>query len=513
MSASGLRGLSHLWRPLWRHRAPPTPPATLACSSSPIGQPTPLTHGHLFGDADEVCPGIPRAEFGQRRSRLAQRILAGPAATKSLGRASPLTHARYQHHVMVIPAARRKYMIDRIPYFFRQDTDFRYLTGSLEPDGALIIAIGPESQASTLFVRDANAREAMWEGARTAVTEESRAHFGLDQILPLSHLSNFLSSYAKTHVEYLLWYDYLNPTHDELHKVVLDFMHGGGHQGIESPRSDIQALRVIKSEAEVALMRRSCDIAAQSIATTMSRSQRLKTEAEFFATVDYECRMRGAEYLAYPPVVASGDNANVIHYTQCTQQVQAGELILMDAGCELHGYTSDITRTWPVRGVFSEPQKVLYEMVLDVQQRVLQNLEQVGQATVDSLFKEMQGYLQVGLQSIGLIPSSDSPYHMMSKVQTFCPHHVSHYLGMDVHDTALVSKSINFKPNMVITVEPGLYIPQSMKSVPEEFRGIGIRIEDDVLITSSGYEVLSKSCPKTIDQIEMLIQSSTSSIQ
>lgn len=277
-----------------------------------------------------------------------------------------------------------------------------------------MIAVGPETQTSTLFVRDANAREAMWEGARTDVSERSRAHFGLDQILPLSHLTNFLSSYAKTHVEYLLWYDYLNPTHDDLHKVVLDFMHGGGHQGIESPRSEIQALRVVKSEAEVALMRRSCEIAAQSIATTMSRSRRLKTEAEFFATVDYECRMRGAEYLAYPPVVASGDNANVIHYTQCTQKVQDGDLILMDAGCELHGYTSDITRTWPVNGVFSEPQKILYEMVLDVQQKVLQNLEHVGRATVDSLFKNMQGYLQEGLQSIGLIPSSDTPYHKIS---------------------------------------------------------------------------------------------------
>eukprot|EP00095_Tigriopus_kingsejongensis_P007919 maker-scaffold1210_size55525-snap-gene-0.18 protein:Tk07919 transcript:maker-scaffold1210_size55525-snap-gene-0.18-mRNA-1 annotation:"probable xaa-pro aminopeptidase 3 isoform x1" len=473
---------------------------------SSLGQPSPGSHPHLFASPTEVCPGIERSELERRRSRLAERIRASSASKKVSGRSSLLTHSRYQHHLVIVPAAQRKYMIDRIPYLFRQDTDFRYLSGCLEPDCALVLAIGPDHHESTLFVRPENAREEKWEGGRTRAGAESQAFFGVRQVLPVSQLESFLAGYRQDTVEFLLWYDYLNPVHDALHQLILDFMHSGQAHGVESPRPDLHALRVVKSAGEVALMRQSCQIAAQSIRQTMAQSRRMQTEAQFFATVDHACRMRGAEYLAYPPVVASGNNANVIHYTQCTQAVADGQMLLMDAGCEYRGYTSDITRTWPVNGAFTRAQRLIYEVVLDVQTKLLQSLEQVGQMSVDGLFAQMQADLGQNLVEIGLIPPTDNQFQLLARVHDFCPHHVSHYLGMDVHDTSLVSKSTLLQPNMIITIEPGVYISDQRNDVPDEFKGIGIRIEDDVLITSSNYEVLSKDCPKTVDDVEETIK-------
>lgn len=210
--------------------------------------------------------------------------------------------------------------------------------------------------------------------------------------------------------------------------------------------------------------------------------------------------------MAYPPVVAGGANATVIHYVNNNQIVRDGEMVLMDAGCEFGGYTSDITRTWPINGEFSEPQRILYEVLAQVQKELLGCLQHAGGETLDQLFDTMCLKLGKYLQEVGLIPKSAQGVELGRAAYKFCPHHVSHYLGMDVHDTPLISRSIGLTPGMVCTVEPGIYIGKDRRDVPEEFRGLGLRIEDDVLILpDKQIEVLTESCVKDLRQLEALV--------
>lgn len=225
-----------------------------------------------------------------------------------------------------------------------------------------------------------------------------------------------------------------------------------------------------------------------------------------FARVDYKCRMAGASFLAYPPVVAAGRNATIIHYVQNTQLAKSGEMILMDAGCEYGGYSSDITRTWPVNGRFTDPQRVLYEVIWTLQKDLLNTMLKDGGQTLDALFDTMCLRLGQLLQEAGLLKRTLAGIDLSRAAFKLCPHHVSHFLGMDVHDTPLMSRQLLLVPGMVCTVEPGIYIATDNTDVPAEFRGIGIRIEDDVLITSDRtIEVLTDECIKEPAALEALL--------
>ncbi|EDW56252.1 GM22689 [Drosophila sechellia] len=198
------------------------------------------------------------------------------------------------------------------------------------------------------------------------------------------------------------------------------------------------------------------------------------------------------------PVVAAGQNATVIHYVANSQLLGQHDLVLMDAGCEYGGYTSDITRTWPASGLFTEPQRTLYDMLHQLQGEIIGNVMKPGGETLDQLFETTCYKLGKYLQEIGLVGKSFSEYkELVSQGYRFCPHHVSHYLGMDVHDTPHVPRNTRIVPGMVFTIEPGIYIGQDCGDVPPEFRGIGIRIEDDLLINENGHvEVLTEACVK-----------------
>ena len=266
-------------------------------------------------------------------------------------------------------------------------------------------------------------------------------------------------------------------------------------------RQSLHELRVIKSPAEVELMRETCRVGSQALARTMARSRELQTEGQVLASVEFEAKMSGACHLAYPPVVAAGNNATVIHYIAATSQLDRAELLLVDAGCEYHGYTSDITRTWPAGGVWTDPQLCLYEAVLDTQLTLINNI-QPGTTTVDSLYRDMQTILGKNIQQLGLIEKGAE--HLHARTHEFCPHHVSHYLGMDVHDCSKASKTQPLTAGMVITLEPGCYIPHGKAKVDPRWWGLGCRIEDDILITEAGAEVLSSDCPKLVDDIKKL---------
>ncbi|XP_049845996.1 xaa-Pro aminopeptidase 3-like [Schistocerca gregaria] len=448
-----------------------------------IGQPTHVTHPHLLKNG-EVLPGLCIQEFQERRQKLLSSIL------------------RYEpnlNHVIVIPSATKMFMTEKIPYPFRQNSDFLYLTGCLEPECALVMSSHSGKSKSVLFLRNKDPQAELWDGPRTGI-DAAPSFFGVDEALHIRDLGTFLQSYAKGTSSFYLWYEYIQPVQPNLHKVMRDYLNGKWNKTWSSPRPFIHRLRLYKSDAEINLMKTSCEIASKAIATTMSITKNCTTEHELQAHVDFECRLHGAQQLAYPPVVAGGDRANIIHYINNDQVLRDGDMVLMDAGCEYHGYCSDITRTWPVSGKFSDEQQVLYEALLEVQMSLIQHCSTFP--PLDALFHHMCTLIREKLIAARVISQSFRNEDGASVGFSLCPHHVSHYLGMDVHDTPLIARSIRLEPRMTVTVEPGIYIKKNNKMIVPEFRGLGIRIEDDVLITEDGPVVLTSSCPKHTEDIE-----------
>jgi len=352
--------------------------------------------------------------------------------------------------------------------------------------------------------------EEKWEGSRFGLSEAVHM-FGVDCALPIQTLQNTLYQFCVDHKELDIWYDLMDPRDEETHKLMLSFIASLSQDQklhrFEALRPVLHELRSVKSAAEVQLMRRTCAIGAQAIKKTIGKTKQLdRLEMQYLATVDYECRMMGANYLAYPPVVAAGDNANTIHYINASAAVKEEDLMLMDAGCEYHGYSSDITRTWPVSGKMTNAQQSLYEVVLECQAELIRSIIP-GQTSINELYRKMQQIFSKSLRSLGLITEQDEAV-ALRLVHTFCPHNVGHHLGMDVHDCATLDKAAPLVAGNIITVEPGLYIPTANRTVRPEFRGLGIRIEDDVLITESGCEELSNACPKSVADIEHLVNQS-----
>eukprot|EP00088_Acartia_fossae_P052634 TRINITY_DN5955_c0_g1_i2.p1 TRINITY_DN5955_c0_g1~~TRINITY_DN5955_c0_g1_i2.p1 ORF type:complete len:303 (+),score=41.25 TRINITY_DN5955_c0_g1_i2:430-1338(+) len=296
----------------------------------------------------------------------------------------------------------------------------------------------------------------------------------------------------------------------ETHDILLEFISSLGVaqslHNINPLRETLHEMRSLKTRSEIDLMRKTCQIGAQSLKKTIQSSKNLNTELDYLATIDYHSRLAGANYLAYPPVVAAGNNANTIHYISACDTARSCDMMLMDAGCEYHGYSSDITRTWPVSGEFSECQKILYDIVLECQENLIKSITP-WETSITSLYKQMLKQLARSLQVAGIIKDIDEE-SAVRLVHLYCPHNVGHHLGMDVHDCATVNKHIPLVPGNIITVEPGLYLRHNHDRVPPEFRGLGLRIEDDILITDSGCEVLTSECPKSRNELQNLINGS-----
>uniref|UniRef100_A0A7N0U7L6 Peptidase M24 domain-containing protein n=1 Tax=Kalanchoe fedtschenkoi TaxID=63787 RepID=A0A7N0U7L6_KALFE len=255
-------------------------------------------------------------------------------------------------------------------------------------------------------------------------------------------------------------------------------------------------LRWRKSPAEIKLMRESASIACQALLQTMLHSRTYPQEAVLSAKVEYECRIRGAQRMAFNPVVGGGPNGSVIHYSRNDQTIKDGDFVLMDIGCELHGYLSDLTRTWPPCGSFSSQKEELYNLILET------NKESIKLCKPGTSIRKIHEYsvekLKRGFKDLGIMKDYRSGYHQLN------PTAIGHYLGMDVHDCSTISIDRPLEPGVVITIEPGVYIPV-LYDCPDRYRGIGIRVEDEVLITESGYEVLTGSMPKEVKHIESLL--------
>ncbi|XP_043676852.1 xaa-Pro aminopeptidase 3 isoform X1 [Vespula pensylvanica] len=453
------------------------------------GQPTFMSHPHLLKDG-EVTPGIHRDEFKLRRLKLVENIKLNSDKTD-----------QYKSQFIIIPSSSKVYMSDKIPYVFRQNTDFLYFCGCQEPNTILVITSIGDTVTSILFMNQKDQHSELWEGPKTGV-EAAPNLFGVNKALPVTEFERFFFSFINEYKNSIIWYDDNNVLQTNLHTKLNELIRTNNIQKFTNPRNLFHKVRSIKSQSEINLMQKSCDVASMAIKKTMQVSKPGMSEHQLFAIVDYECRMNGAEFLAYPPVVAAGNNANIIHYISNNQIIQHEDMVLMDAGCQYNGYTSDITRTWPANGKFIPEQRILYETVLDIQKELLEKVKEMP--TLDQLFHSMCSLLGKRLQEVGLIPKSLSGDKLISAAFSYCPHHVSHYLGMDVHDTAKISANIPLQPGMIITIEPGIYVNPKNPLAPSNFHGLGVRVEDDVLIKENGPLVLSRNCPKEIAEIEAI---------
>ncbi|XP_051904157.1 xaa-Pro aminopeptidase 3 [Hippocampus zosterae] len=481
------RSRGYLWCPCRNISVKPGDLKPKTVPARYLGQPSPFTHPHLIKHG-EVTPGLSQTEYELRRHRLASLI---EAKSDKLG-----PFASSDTHVLIVLSYPTRYMTNDIPYPFHQNQDFLYLCGILEPDSALVLHGKGRPDQAILFVPRRDPGRELWDGPRSG-KDGAAALTGIERVHSTEELGLVLKSLKGS----TLWYDHSHPSNPRLHQAhVSPVLEAGPMPRPLSPL--IHSLRALKSSSEVALMQEAGRITAQAFRRTMALSQGDVDESVLFAKFDYESRIQGANFLAYPPVVAGGNRANTLHYINNNQVIKDGEMVLLDGGCEYFGYASDVTRTWPVNGKFSAPQAELYEAVLEVQLSCL-SLCSPG-VSLDHIYSTMLALLARQLKRLGVVKAGTSDADVLKAARRYCPHHVGHYLGMDVHDTPELSRSQPLQSGMTITIEPGLYIGEENEHAPECFRGMGIRIEDDVLIRDKGGPlILSSDAPKTIAAVEL----------
>ncbi|XP_068096314.1 xaa-Pro aminopeptidase 3 [Hyperolius riggenbachi] len=461
-----------------------------------LGQPSPFTHPHILKPG-EVTPGLNQTEYALRRHKLMDLI-----------RKESEMLSQFTDHAVVILGNPTKYMTSDIPFPFHQHNDFLYLCGFMEPDSILLLQSHPghalPSHTATLYVPRRDSGRELWDGPRSGV-DGALSLTGVDNAFSIEDFKHVIPKLVDEGVT--LWYDYVRPAHASLHSSFLQPLiesKGKCRNKIKSPRLLIQQLRLVKSQAELELLKKSGSITSRAFIETMHCSKAPINEAFIYAKFDFECRAQGADILAYIPVIAGGNRANTLHYVKNNQIIKDGEMVLLDGGCEASGYVSDVTRTWPVNGRFSSPQEELYEAILQIQKSCI-NLCVSG-ISLENLYSHMLTELGRKLKDLGIAKKCYSSGQALKAARRFCPHHVGHYLGMDVHDTPDVSRSQSLQPGMVITIEPGIYIPENDIDVPEKYRGLGIRIEDDIVITDHSPIILSADCPKEMYEIHHVCQ-------
>ncbi len=414
--------------------------------------------------------------------------------------------------IAIIPTAPEQCRNRDNDYPFRPNSDFFYLTGFAEPGAVAVLLSGGKRGRFILFCRERDPEQETWTGRR-AGTEGARRDYGADESYPIETLDQRLPQLLEGRQR--LYY----PLADEagFDQRVMDWLRQARRQlraGIGAPRhivsSDVllHEQRLIKSAAEIKLMRRAATISAQAHRRAMQACRPGLREYELEAELLHEFRRYGCEP-AYPSIVGGGANGCILHYTANNAPLNDGELVLIDAGAEYGCYAADITRTFPVNGRFNPAQRALYQLVLDAQLAAIRQVRpgkhwnQPHQAAVRVLTH--------GLVKLGLLKGEPRQLIRDGAYRRFYMHRTGHWLGMDVHDVGEYKQDGRWRalqPGMVLTVEPGLYIPPGSKGVAKKWWGLGIRIEDDVLVTEEGCEVLTESVPKRIGDIEALMAAS-----
>lgn len=457
----------------------------------------------------------------------------------------------------VIPAAREVIRNYDVPHPFRQDTFFWYLTGFPEPDAVAVIAPGHEEGDFTLFVRPKDPEQEVWTGIR-AGTEGAEAKYGADRAYQLSDLDDVLQRMMIGRE--VLWYATGNDDFDDRVAAIVkkarthrERMGGTVPSTVRDVSVPLGEMMLFKSVEEADSLRRACHLTAEGHKEAMRFAQPGMYEYQVQAALEYFWRLRGSRRNGYGSIVASGANACILHYEENDARIGPEDLILIDAAAEIDGYSSDITRTFPANGVFTGPQRAVYEVVLEAQKRSLA-LSTPG-SSIKAMHDETKRILTEGMVTLGLLPLSVEESLAMNHYTAFFMHGTSHWLGLDVHDRG--SYRVDgvprpLEPGMSFTVEPGLYVaPDKAKieltlleydpeewnqrrirlgsakaaaleaeekenaekithEVPEELLGIGVRIEDDVLVTGDGYENMTQAVPKEVEEVEALCAETSS---
>lgn len=456
--------------------------------------------------------------------------LSGPRMTVDLyaARLKDFADRMKPNSVAIIVANPERTRSNDTEFEFRQSSDLLYLTGFPEPEAALMVSKIGRKLTSTLFVRPKDRAREIWTGIRQGV-EGAKANFACDRALTVDQFAKELAS-ALSQAK-VVYYKY---GHSEHFDAQFDKTWKPQQRTLMNPEAIVHEMRLFKSERELDIMRHAAKISAAAHSEAMRLCQPGSTEYQLEAVIESVFRFNGADFTAYNSIVAGGNNAVILHYTTNNDPLKDGDLMLVDAGCEYQGYASDITRGFPVSGKFSDAQRTVYQLVLDAQKAAIQ--AGVAGSSLAKVHQAASKVLRAGLFKLGIIPKAVSTMagerralqeHAKAvaaakaggtaaptepvTLRSFFMHGTSHWLGLDVHDVGTggtrdpFGKKRKLEPGMVFTVEPGLYFDKDDTRVPESFRGIGVRIEDDVAITADGHEVLTAGVPKEIHEIEALM--------
>ncbi|KAJ2908023.1 aminopeptidase, partial [Coemansia aciculifera] len=472
--------------------------------------PTHETHPELVGPS-EATHGVAKSEYEARRQGLVQDLPPGST--------------------LLLFSSRMYFVSPHVFHSFRQDSDFSYLTGWNEPDSVVVIeksATASRGYTMVMFVNPKDPKKEVWEGPRNGI-EAAVSLFGADEARPIAEFRQYASKLAGklrdrvSRRDGICVYADLGGEHGLLRNKECDAVKAQltrdnltGHVRQLSPL--VQQLRLIKSPAEIRLMREAGRISAHGFSQIMQACRPGLCESTLQTVFEHATRMAlvsqgedgsvvdhtALSRPAYVPVFASGEHALCMHYVQNSGPVRDGDLILVDAGAEYAAYASDITRTFPVNGRFSQPQRDLYSALLSVHEQMIKLCHVESGYSLNEIHRRSAKVLADELKQIGLHVSDRD-----IDEQLF-PHHIGHYLGMDVHDTVDINRSQRLKKNMVVTIEPGVYVPYDSK-FPKAFQGIGIRIEDDVVVgqAEADIEVLTARAPRSVEDIEACMRSSS----
>ncbi|KAG0651779.1 Intermediate cleaving peptidase of 55 kDa [Hyphodiscus hymeniophilus] len=451
--------------------------ATVSAADLQFGQPVHETHPHLL-KAGEVTPGITAEEYANRRAKLAARLP--------------------DNGIAILASSDLKYRSGAVFYEFHQEPNFLYLTGFNEPEAVAVIQKVESSNDYVfhLFLRPKDAKAEQWDGARSGEqaaldvfnADESGDINNLHKLLPplISAASEVYTDIAKCSGFGLFFRDQDAPPND-FQKMIKD-------SKVKALKPLMHEIRVIKSEAEITNMRMAGKISGRAFTDAMRRQW--TKEKDLGAFLDYEFKTGGCEATAYIPVIAGGRNALSIHYVRNNDVLQDNDFVLVDAGGEYGGYIADITRTWPVSGKFTDPQKDLYEAILRVQRTSISLCRESANMTLDKIHQVTEHGLKDALKQLGFNMSGNA-------LDILFPHHVGHYIGLDVHDCSGYPRSTYLRAGHCVTVEPGIYVPDDDRW-PEPFRGMGIRIEDSVCVQDDAPLILTTEAVKEVVDIEAL---------
>lgn len=429
-------------------------------------------------------------EFKARRSRLLAALPAGS--------------------VLLLPSAAHKIRNRDAEYPFRQDSDFFYLTGFKEDNALLVLSNKNGQNSCWLFCQPKNPEMELWTGKRLG-TDVAPATLGVDAAFDIAELDNKLADIlADTQHFFACWGK--DSEWDKRYLHALGQVKNMARRGISAPQHMdalepvLHNMRLLKDEFEIKRMRRAAQISAAGHMRMMQVCTPGMAEYQLESVFIAHCLEQGARFQAYNPIVGAGENACILHYNDNDQPLKNGDLVLIDAGCEWDHYASDITRTFPASGKFSPEQQALYQICLDAQYAAIaqvapgKHFNQPHEAAVEVIC--------AGLLQLGLLQGELQDIIKNETYKTFYMHRTSHWLGMDVHDVGdykLAGQWRELQPGMLLTIEPGIYVAPDNMAVDARWRGIGIRIEDDVLVTDAGHEVLTAGVVKSVADIETLM--------